>query len=707
MVIQRLQSDASSEDWSPRAASSSDQQAPRRKKSRRRVSAYLRRMVSGIQSPKASPHTVCRGAVGASSLSPPLSSEVRDRMLSQSTSRMNGVVVRVAFADDVSSEVHGKIARLAEQAKVVLASDSISSDDTVALIKNMMNPTIRLVSGDEQRFSVELLTSFLLDLNAQDEELCQKTLDAVVSELSYSPRWMLARLCENELMADAVESRGFENAGRLLKGLLSIDCMHLTSSGTEKVKAALIPRVIADPKQRDACVDHLKSRGIIGAISTLQADQLDLMLTLLDKTDGLDLNTLEVQAVDDKKPMSLYVKLVQSAVTMRSVELADVLFKYSDNPAMAHRDVLLESARQNQDAFTLELLDLSGDEERADLRAEISAIALEGNNLGLLSKTDSQYVDRFIEKLRENPEKIEHTLYSMVLNSSYPEAVSFLAGISADPRFGEHVETIKGVEAYMQKGGCLIGRFPQPEHQVEMHRTYGSAHVDYVAQQRAYGGSRHEAARAMADELSASKSSGQPLKLSDVYTSLQGGSDRTRWRDEEGVFDTPIAARYRMFTRFAVETLKETGSPIIRYEDPRAHKSEQLTCLFLNSGPNVISWMHTSGADTEGWLDRMGMSRDFDSIVKMDIDPNNPADVKRLQQKIARFYWKGAQLAPTERGNAQTMLEMHYILYAIHGIQPPPVSKELSMPDCVALSMPIHKFVGEYYEQCWDFPPTT
>ncbi|MCB1119514.1 MAG: hypothetical protein KDK65_06105, partial [Chlamydiia bacterium] len=44
-----------------------------------------------------------------------------------------------------------------------------------------------------------------------------------------------------------------------------------------------------------------------------------------------------------------------------------------------------------------------------------------------------------------------------------------------------------------------------------------------------------------------------------------------------------------------------------------------------------------------------------------------------------------------------------YLVYAVHGMQAPPVSKEVALPDCVALSVPLDEFVEKHYKKCFDF----
>ncbi|MBA3237796.1 MAG: hypothetical protein H0T62_05515 [Parachlamydiaceae bacterium] len=85
----------------------------------------------------------------------------------------------------------------------------------------------------------------------------------------------------------------------------------------------------------------------------------------------------------------------------------------------------------------------------------------------------------------------------------------------------------------------------------------------------------------------------------------------------------------------------------------------------------------------------------------MKVDSKNPESIKEFNHKVAEFYWKGIQLMPTERGNSQNMLELHYILYKLHDLVPPAISRNAILPDCIALCSTLEEFM-KLYNSCWD-----
>lgn len=85
----------------------------------------------------------------------------------------------------------------------------------------------------------------------------------------------------------------------------------------------------------------------------------------------------------------------------------------------------------------------------------------------------------------------------------------------------------------------------------------------------------------------------------------------------------------------------------------------------------------------------------------MKVDLQDPQSIKQFEGKVAEFYWKGVQLMPTVRGNSQTMLELHYMLYKINGLEPPTLSRYTVLPDCIALCSTLDEF-KERYDSCWD-----
>ncbi|MCB1119745.1 MAG: hypothetical protein KDK65_07280, partial [Chlamydiia bacterium] len=244
-------------------------------------------------------------------------------------------------------------------------------------------------------------------------------------------------------------------------------------------------------------------------------------------------------------------------------------------------------------------------------------------------------------------------------------------------------QTIQEIRHFFFLLGCLISRFPEPRNQQEVVMLYGKAGISYEQQQYHYGQRRFDIVTQVLSDLQAGTL--EP-NLKDVYRALAPNAE---WRDEPAT--TPLAERYEPFSRFAIPTLRQGNEQI--YEGQAA-----LTSLSSDVDYRGVVMHHTKPAwPLDAWLDQLGLAADFAELATLTVTSKHD-----FQDKVASFYWKGCQLMPTTRGNSQTMLELHYILYALHGFQPPAVDKEVALPDCVALTTTREDFISNHYRYCFE-----
>ncbi len=265
--------------------------------------------------------------------------------------------------------------------------------------------------------------------------------------------------------------------------------------------------------------------------------------------------------------------------------------------------------------------------------------------------------------------------------------------------------------------GRLIARFPSPSDQKEMHKEYGQKYNNYEQQQKGYGVTRleivNQAIREIKENLSKS--------LESIYLELNGEKP---WR--MGITSTPLLSRYAMFKKLAINKLTQSNKDLSPNVTKDVSKNSvnisinlsegetfKLTTLapMMGYGEPSLSFRHSAPIFTKTdtgqvsedphWLDQLGISKDWDTLVNLKVDIHNPESITEFKNKVAEFYWKGIQLMPTERGNSQTMLELHYIQYKLHDLIPPAASRNAILPDCVALCSTLEEFM-KLYNSCWD-----
>lgn len=336
---------------------------------------------------------------------------------------------------------------------------------------------------------------------------------------------------------------------------------------------------------------------------------------------------------------------------------------------------------------------------------------------------------------------VKEILLKCFLNSEYEDFIKFVdclenTGFSQKVAAGpnnlqnylnylkthEVIPAISELREFVAVSGALVVRFPSPRVQQMMYDEYkertGSA--SYEEQQFNYGNIRKE--RVLSVLYSIQKEGGI-CDLSGAYAALRGNLEtRSKSADEGGATVTYITGRYSQFRLLAFEALKspDITPGLVRIEEsaiqfideeivydgrhPIEAKICELTKLqFTWDSGGSLEWLHTQPPDDPGaWFNQMHIGDDFTRLLRMEVGKNDAVQIGEFKRRVAEFYWKGAHLMPTARGNAQTMLELHQLLYLSKELPLPIPARKTVMPDCIALCCTKQKFVDVYYASCWE-----
>jgi hypothetical protein len=85
-------------------------------------------------------------------------------------------------------------------------------------------------------------------------------------------------------------------------------------------------------------------------------------------------------------------------------------------------------------------------------------------------------------------------------------------------------------------------------------------------------------------------------------------------------------------------------------------------------------------------------------VNTMKIDPSNHDEVKKFNDLFIEAYWLGCHLNIMERGNAQLFQAWAYDQRVKHGLSPLIPKTQYPLPDCVALTLPLHLFKERFFD---------
>lgn len=357
----------------------------------------------------------------------------------------------------------------------------------------------------------------------------------------------------------------------------------------------------------------------------------------------------------------------------------------------------------------------------------------------------------------DDPEKMKQQLLLGFLNSKGIDVLELIGILLKNEKVkSTSQKQLEEVINFIHNEGSLIARFPEQQNQRSMVAGYsqGSQSIDsnektisrYLFQQINYSKSRK---LLYTQVLEAVKS--QNLGFKEAYIRLMktppeiAAELRHENTTKLDIYPTTIQGRYKDFmniARVAYNTESEnlvkstTKVPVKAFNSDTETQQAlaknglnadlysilhtlkdgnkiNLTSIYILknllffSGMKQIEglWVHTAPEnlkELENELQEL-----FQNIIQ------NSKKIKEtglplssdLKKEIALFYYLGIQAMLAYRGNSQIMLEMHKMLYEIHGFQTGPLSQKFVLPDCVALCLPFDVFYRDYYDKLWEWPP--
>ena len=540
------------------------------------------------------------------------------------------------------------------------------------------------LSPQEKRLLVKILCTAIEHVKRENRSIYPTVLNSFSFKLIALTWLMETALSEDralELIAD-MEDRPLL---KVLECAMDFDGVIGAQSPLERRNFyRLLDMGLSRPSLRQSVEQQLIEKSIYAALRFQDREKLERFFVLLKATHPHVLQVLVPNEEGGKK--TIRERLIEMAVTYRSLQMVDLLLAWSERPDEDLKAVILWSAQGNLDDFTLRLLERPP-QAPLEFIQRLAKVAEDWGNLSLLAALKRDWQQGIKESLTRAP-NLRERLLTYFLNSHTRFFSQLLEALLVDGRFSKHREMLKALQQFSFTGGCLIARFPEPRNQQEIVTHYGTKGISYESQQFDYAQRRYRIVLPLIDEI---KRGAPKPSLKDIYRRL---SD-CQWRDEDA--RTALVERYESFGRFAIPTLLTQGKEI-------SCAGTRLTQLFPDFSYRGIVMHHTDPkGPQEAWLDQLGLSKDFEQLLSQAVDRHDAKSLEAFQKGVATFYWKGCQLMPTTRGNSQTMLELHYLLYAVHGLQPPAIAKEVALPDCVALTTTLDAFVTTHYRTCFEF----
>lgn len=367
-------------------------------------------------------------------------------------------------------------------------------------------------------------------------------------------------------------------------------------------------------------------------------------------------------------------------------DVLDALVKlFANDKESLHRlmDITIEANFEPAVAHLLSSITLSTDEMKAH-----QITILERHNLSLLRV---MFPNNWKEIAFDHYNVEKEELQKLLLNSKTSDFEEFLAlAIEKKPSLAK---TKVYFDRFIQEGLPLIARFSDPIHQQAVHHIYKKKgdcdciyegdHTSYEEQQFTFGDNRYqklaEAHQMLKDNPETS--------LDQVFRHFNP-TDRRTFSSQ-----TSIEYRYGRFLHLANKSIEEGN----------CNPNNPTSLVWMNKSlpHHPLHWVHTLQGEAEAkFLD--GMEKEFTALVNFPLNKEDPQSIQEFKSRLASFYWKGIQSMVTPRGNSQTMLELHQLLHLVHGLNPPVISRNWVLPDCVALSMDHDLFVNKYYNECWE-----
>ena len=523
--------------------------------------------------------------------------------------------------------------------------------------------------------------------------------NAVLDALDNNPK--IANLCKEQLVNNLDSNLSF--------ALINNPRFNITALNEKQANACLknalslvFNFVSTPPLMHQNICDLIK-------ISNMSGNELEGLIEKSIAVKNLDLAEFMIKLNEGKLPKRESV--MDRAIEEQDLDLVEFIVKH-EGPRGA-QELIKKCVDANLENFLENVLNLTDQHLTEAQSLEFSKQAHAQGNLSLMKSINPEWKELSISEFKHIPEEAKaNKLTQYFLNSNKDDVKELLLllknnGLISDQLFNEANE-------FIENAGKLISRFPNPLHQQEVHLGYGKNYENYGQQQLEYGRRHLQSVNNVIKQIEMNPSK----SLESVYLSLINSKEPNPWR--MGVGETPILTRYTMFKKLAIEKLDRN------YENPNVSKPDldAFNISFTGNSPFKLTTIAATDKDyepalrfyhskpifdtsvpkaerTPHWLDQIGISTDWNNLVNAKVDTQDPESVKQFESKVAEFYWKGVQLMPTVRGNSQTMLELHYILYKLKGLEPPTLSRYTVLPDCIALCSTLDEFKTRY-DSCWD-----
>ena len=605
---------------------------------------------------------------------------------------------RPATAQEILNTVTGLSTTLVNQAK-----DAVTSEDCTAVINtcqdlltfvncNFFYPRMKRQEKEKTLAAVSYVNALLqthAELASKNSEAAQMLLNSM--DFSY---------LELKIILLIVESSNFDphqlsskQAKRFLERIMRGFVIAFKGVSNEMKKNVVILASKAE-LNKDELAGHIEYAVI--------ANEFDLADQLIELNEGVVPN-LELK--------------MERAIREESLDLAMWLIEKSGEEVLNR--LVKTCIDTNLDHFLIKILNAKQYCMSEQQRELYSTQAHAHGNLSLMKVLNAAaWKESALSRFKEIPkDEVDSKLVQYFLNSNIEDFRVFLDLLMDNQLINRDLRS--HISVFANTGGRLIARFPDRKTQQTMYEEYGKSkgYANYEQQQVQYGTERSKVVSQLIEELRRDPSK----SLESVYKQLNGNKP---WRTLPCI--TPVERRYAPFKKNAFEKIKQgkTGRfPHVSGSDERLSEAQisfpvkdgqSIKLTSFGSMSNYSQYypelrglliQHTKLLDSENdpkWLEQLGISEDWQELVQMDVDMSDSGSVAEFKRKVAGFYWKGIQLMPTDRGNAQTMLELQNILYQLHGFQPPAPSRAVVLPDCIALCSTYDEFI-DLYDSCWDF----
>lgn len=326
-------------------------------------------------------------------------------------------------------------------------------------------------------------------------------------------------------------------------------------------------------------------------------------------------------------------------------------------------------------------------------------------------------------QLANSYEDLHDWLMRAFLNSSSKDFYRFLSllesRIKANALSSKYLDFTKSLRDFAAPA-TLIVRFPNSRSQQEVYRGYGRHYRCYEEQQFLWGLECERRYQEAYQEFREQKMNiydlfmkfAQPRAGQKGYGKWRMGTIRHFYR-----LITHFHGRYFFFWNIAQNTYRTLLANPDAYGKQAQLITEGYQLFYERDDIRLpVSKIYLRKPLTPAQFKAYIVHSDIDDLRRVlpymsklagEITAELQLSGKPLpKEKIALFFWLGCHITMTARGNSQTMLMIHRLLYNLYDWQPAPWSLRFVQPDCIALLLPFELFYNQYYDALFDDQPS-